>query len=53
MLHNLGFDDSTPEQAEKIHSAEDEILRQFGYGAVYNTSKRISNPSTALGAGIE
>ena len=53
MLHNLGFDDSTPKQAKKMHDAEDEILRQFGYGAVYNTSKRISNPSTALGAGIE
>ena len=40
MLHNLGFDDSTPEQAKKMHDAEDEILRQFGYGVVYNKKAR-------------
>lgn len=39
MLHNLGFDDSTPQQAKKMHDAEDEILRQFGYGAVYNKKR--------------
>jgi len=36
LLHNLGFDDSTPAKAEKMHNAEDEILQQLGYGSVYN-----------------
>jgi len=36
LLHNLGFDDSTRHQAEKIHEAEDEILQQLGYVLVYN-----------------
>lgn len=40
MLHNLGFDDSTQEQAKKMHDVEDEILRQFGYGAVYDKRRR-------------
>ncbi len=37
LLHNLGFDDSTKEQGQKMHDTEDEILQQFGYGSVYNT----------------
>ena len=36
LLHNLGFDDSTPAKAKKMHNAEDEILQQLGYGSVYN-----------------
>jgi probable rRNA maturation factor len=36
LLHNLGFDDSTQKQAEKMHNAEDKILQQLGYGPVYN-----------------
>ena len=36
LLHNLGFDDSTQDQAKKMHDAEDEILQQLGYGLVYN-----------------
>lgn len=43
LLHNLGFDDSAPKKAKKMHDTEDEILQQFGYGSVYNKSKRISN----------
>lgn len=39
LLHNLGFDDSTPPKAEKMHKTEDEILQQFGYGLVYNNKK--------------
>jgi probable rRNA maturation factor len=39
LLHNLGFDDSTPEKAKKIHNTEDEILQHFGYGLVYNSNK--------------
>ncbi len=37
LLHNLGFDDATPEQARQMHRTEDEILQQLGYGLVYNT----------------
>jgi probable rRNA maturation factor len=36
LLHNLGFDDSTLNQARKMHETEDEILQEFGYGIVYN-----------------
>ena len=36
LLHQLGFDDTTPEAAAKMHAREDEILQHFGYGAVYN-----------------
>ena len=38
LLHNLGFDDSTQSQAQKMHDTEDEILQQIGYGSVYNSS---------------
>jgi probable rRNA maturation factor len=40
LLHNLGFDDSTQKQAEKMHNIEDEILQQFGYGPVYNKAPK-------------
>jgi len=40
LLHNLGFDDSTKNQSEKMHETEDKILRQLGYGLVYNKSIR-------------
>jgi probable rRNA maturation factor len=36
LLHNLGFDDSTQSQAEKMHNIEDEILQQLDYGPIYN-----------------
>ena len=35
LLHNLGFADSTPDQARKMHDTEDEILQQMGYGFLY------------------
>ncbi len=40
LLHNLGFDDLTPDQARAMHDAEDEILQQLGYGFVYNSNVR-------------
>ena len=40
LLHNLGFDDSTPGRARKMHDTEDEILQQLGYGLVYNKCAR-------------
>ncbi|MBN2313174.1 MAG: rRNA maturation RNase YbeY [Sedimentisphaerales bacterium] len=39
LLHNVGFDDATPDQARKMHEAEDKILQQLGYGSVYNKKK--------------
>lgn len=36
LLHRFGFDDSEKQQAKKMHDTEDEILQQFGFGAVYN-----------------
>ena len=38
-LHNLGMDDSTSEKTKKMHKAEDEILKELGYGSVYNNDK--------------
>jgi probable rRNA maturation factor len=35
MLHNLGFDDLEPQQGRLMHSMENRILAQTGYGAVY------------------
>lgn len=36
LLHQFGYDDTTENQAVKMHRKEDEILQQFGYGLVYN-----------------
>ena len=43
LLHNLGFDDSTQSRAKKMHQTEDEILKQFGYGVVYNSKHSLKN----------
>jgi probable rRNA maturation factor len=40
LLHNLGFDDRTSDQARTMHDTEDEILQQMGYGFVYNRNLR-------------
>ncbi len=40
LLHQLGFDDATAEQAVRMHATEDEILQHLGYGIVYNTGPR-------------
>jgi len=40
LLHQLGFDDDTPENARKMHQTEDEILQHLGYGLVYNDDPR-------------
>ena len=34
-LHLLGYDDATPDQAERMHRMEDELLTELGFGAVY------------------
>ncbi len=43
LLHNLGFDDSTEQQAKRMHEMEDEILQDFGYGLVYSIPLRVVN----------
>lgn len=40
LLHNLGFDDATAEQARRMHRMEDEILVHLGYGLVYTGGAR-------------
>lgn len=40
LLHNLGFDDSAPAKAAKMHKMEDKILEKFGYGIVYKSEPR-------------
>jgi len=35
LLHNLGFEDLTEQEAGKMHQTEDEILQQLGYGLVF------------------
>jgi probable rRNA maturation factor len=41
LLHNLGFDDLQPKKANKMHLLEDEILRQQGFGLVYDKKRKI------------
>ncbi|MDI9433257.1 MAG: rRNA maturation RNase YbeY [Planctomycetota bacterium] len=40
LLHQLGFDDVTPDQARRMHETEDEILQHAGLGVVYNGPPR-------------
>ena len=37
LLHNLGFDDASRQEAQRMHKTEDEILQQFGYGTVFGS----------------
>lgn len=41
LLHQLGFDDAAARQAERMHRMEDEILRDLGYGSVYNATSQM------------
>jgi probable rRNA maturation factor len=45
LLHDLGFDDATEEQAHRMHRTEDEILQHLGYGLVYNHARDIKKGS--------
>ena len=38
MLHNLGFDDEDSARSDEMHTTEDKILQQAGFGTVYNSS---------------
>ncbi len=39
LLHLLGFDDRTPEDAARLHAEEDAILVELGLGAVYASGR--------------
>jgi probable rRNA maturation factor len=43
LLHNLGFNDRTPAQAQKMHLVEDEILKQQGFGPVYDKKSKVAS----------
>jgi len=43
LLHQLGCDDQTPQEAQNMHKKEDQILQQLGFGKVFqsgNTKKK-------------
>lgn len=39
-LHLLGYDDATPEDAERMHIVEDQILEAIGLGAVFGAGEQ-------------
>jgi len=48
LLHQLGFDDATTEDAARMHRMEDEILQDLGYGLVYNTDSHVDQGSRGV-----
>lgn len=36
LLHQLGYDDQEPNQAETMHQKEDQLLEELGFGPVYS-----------------
>jgi probable rRNA maturation factor len=41
LLHNLGFDDISAEDAKKMHKTEDEILQECGFGIIYHKQESV------------
>ena len=39
LLHQLGYDDKTNEQADRMHRKEDELLCELGFGCVYKLKR--------------
>ena len=39
LLHLLGFDDLTEDQAVRMHAEEDAVLQALGYGTVYQSNR--------------
>ncbi len=35
LLHLLGFDDGSPDEARRMHDTEEDLLKQMGYDRVY------------------
>lgn len=46
LLHCLGYDDQTPEQAAAMHAEEDRVLEAIGVGAVFRTGNDSSAHTT-------
>jgi len=40
LLHQLGYDDQTAEEAGKMHKKENQLLKELGFGKVYRIEKR-------------
>jgi probable rRNA maturation factor len=40
LLHQLGFDDTAPSKARRMHRMEDEILQELGYGIIYHNRRK-------------
>ena len=40
LLHQLGYDDQTPQQAEEMHAKEDLLLAQLDLNAAYYTDRK-------------
>jgi probable rRNA maturation factor len=45
LLHQMGFDDTTPSKARRMHRMEDEILQDLGYGVVYHVQPSVRSVS--------
>jgi len=41
LLHQLGFDDRSAEQARIMHQKEDQLLQELGFGNVYNNGDKM------------
>jgi len=40
LLHQLGYDDQTAEEAGEMHKKESQLLEELGFGKVYRIEKR-------------
>jgi probable rRNA maturation factor len=40
LLHQLGFDDINADQARRMHRQEDEILKNAGFGIIYDSTRK-------------
>lgn len=50
VLHCMGYDDATPEEAAAMHAREDEVLTAIGVGATYAIADRTGGDASAAGA---
>jgi ssRNA-specific RNase YbeY (16S rRNA maturation enzyme) len=41
LLHNLGFDDISEEDAQEMHETEDALLQELGFGIIYHQEEKI------------
>lgn len=39
LLHQLGYDDHTEQQAQAMHQREDQLLSELGFGKVFNSAR--------------